>query len=48
MADLKVMLKDVVSRFKKANAAENETTKRMLQVQEAAKRVSKEVKEQKE
>ena len=48
MPDLKEMLKNVVSRFKKANVTDNESTKRMLQVQKAAKQVSKEVKGQKE
>jgi len=46
--DLKDMLKEVVSRFKKANVADSESTKRMAEQMKAARQVSKEVKEQKE
>ena len=47
MPELKELLKDVVSRFKKANTSDNESTRKMEAVQKAAKRASQEVKEQK-
>ena len=48
MPELKEMLKEVVSRFKKANVQENESTRRMMEQAKAARKVSKELKEQKE
>ena len=48
MPELKDLLKEVVSKLKKATVPETESTKRMMEQAKAARKVSKEVKAEKE